>query len=107
MPAVSRLGDHCTGHGPWPPRPSTGASPDVFVNGIAVHRKGDSWAVHCSGTIGAGDGIVFLIICKNAFLSNMRNTFHLSAMKDARSAMGSTFGSQIRLLRRQYQREQL
>lgn len=50
MPAVSRLGDQCTGHGPWPPRLSTGASPDVFVNGIAAHRQGDSWAVHCSPT---------------------------------------------------------
>nr|WP_286946255.1 PAAR domain-containing protein [Pseudomonas sp. UBA6718] len=50
MPAVSRLGDQCTGHGPWPPRPSTGASPNVYVNGIAVHRQGDSWAVHCSPT---------------------------------------------------------
>ena len=44
MPAVTRLGDLCTGHGAFPPRPSTGASPNVFVNGIAVHRKGDSWA---------------------------------------------------------------
>jgi uncharacterized Zn-binding protein involved in type VI secretion len=36
MPAVSRLGDNCTGHGCWPPRPSTGASPNVRVNGIAA-----------------------------------------------------------------------
>ena len=47
MPAVTRLGDLCTGHGAFPPRPSTSASPNVFVNGIAVHRKGDSWAAHC------------------------------------------------------------
>ncbi len=51
MPAVSRLGDNCTGHGCWPPRPSTGASPDVFVNGIAVHRQGDAWAAHTCPTI--------------------------------------------------------
>jgi len=50
MPAVSRLGDACTGHGAWPPRPSTGASADVFVNSIAVHRKGDAWASHCNPT---------------------------------------------------------
>lgn len=48
MPAVTRLGDTCTGHGAFPPRASTSASPNVFANGIAVHRKGDSWAVHCN-----------------------------------------------------------
>lgn len=49
MAAVTRLGDACTGHGCWPPRASTGASPNVYVNGIAVHRQGDAWAAHtCS-----------------------------------------------------------
>lgn len=51
MPAVSRLGDNCTGHGCWPPRPSTGASPNVRVNGIAAHRQGDAWAAHTCPTI--------------------------------------------------------
>ncbi|CAE6923334.1 conserved protein of unknown function [Pseudomonas marincola] len=51
MPAVTRKGDACTGHGCWPPRPSTGASPDVFVNGIAAHRQGDGWAAHTCPTI--------------------------------------------------------
>lgn len=51
MPAVSRLGDNCTGHGCWPPRPSTGASPNVFVNGLKVHRQGDAWAAHTCPTI--------------------------------------------------------
>ncbi|HFX2802443.1 TPA: PAAR domain-containing protein [Pseudomonas aeruginosa] len=51
MPAVSRLGDQCTGHGCWPPRPSTGASPDVFINGIAAHRQGDAWAAHTCPSI--------------------------------------------------------
>jgi uncharacterized Zn-binding protein involved in type VI secretion len=46
MPAVARLGDSCTGHDACPPRSSTGGSPNVFVNGIAVHRKGDSWGTH-------------------------------------------------------------
>ena len=46
MPAVTRRGDACTGHGCWPPRPSTGGSPDVFANGIAVHRQADTWAAH-------------------------------------------------------------
>lgn len=47
MPAVTRLGDSCTGHGAYPPRASISASPNVFINGIAAHRQGDSWAVHC------------------------------------------------------------
>ena len=51
MPAVTRLGDTCTGHGCWPPRPSTGASPNVFINGIAAHRQGDAWAAHTCPTI--------------------------------------------------------
>lgn len=51
MPAVTRLGDACTGHGCWPPRPSAAASPDVFVNGIAAHRQGDAWAAHTCPTI--------------------------------------------------------
>ncbi|WP_136067091.1 PAAR domain-containing protein [Modicisalibacter radicis] len=46
MPAVTRKGDSGTGHGCWPPRPSTGGSGDVFVNGIAAHRAGDAWASH-------------------------------------------------------------
>jgi uncharacterized Zn-binding protein involved in type VI secretion len=66
MPAVTRLGDSCTGHGCFPPRASTGASGDVFVNGIAVHRQGDGWAVHCcpppchAGSLASGSGTVFV-----------------------------------------------
>ena len=51
MPAVTRLGDSCTGHGCWPPRPSTGASPNVYANGIAVLRQGDAWAAHTCPSI--------------------------------------------------------
>lgn len=66
MPAVTRLGDTCTGHGCYGGRPSTSASPNVFVNGIAVHRQGDSWASHCcgaschGGALAAGSGTVFV-----------------------------------------------
>lgn len=49
MPAVTRLGDVCTGHACYPSRPSTTASPDVYVNGIAVHRHRDLWSTHCCG----------------------------------------------------------
>lgn len=49
MPAATRLGDECTGHGCWPPRPNDEASPNVFYNGIPAHRKGDHWPTHCCG----------------------------------------------------------
>ena len=67
MPAVSREGDTGTGHGAFPPRASTGASPDVFVNGVAAHRVGDPWATHCNpspschgGAAAAGSATVFV-----------------------------------------------
>lgn len=47
MQPVTRKGDMCTGHGPWPPRASVEGSPNVLVNGIPVHRKNDLWDVHC------------------------------------------------------------
>lgn len=66
MPAVTRRGDSCTGHGPWPPRSSTGGSSTVFANGISVHRQGDSWAIHCNpenechgGALASGSATVY------------------------------------------------
>jgi uncharacterized Zn-binding protein involved in type VI secretion len=49
MPAITRLGDQCTGHGCFPARPSTSAAASVFINGIAVHRAADAWGIHCCG----------------------------------------------------------
>lgn len=49
MPAITRLGDACTGHGCFPPRANNAASEDVFVNGIGVHRQEDTWVTHCCG----------------------------------------------------------
>lgn len=67
MPAVTRKGDTCTGHGPWPSRPSVEGSPNVFVNGLAVHRQGDGWAIHCDptplchpGVLASGSATVFV-----------------------------------------------
>jgi len=65
MPAVTRLGDLCTGHGCWPPRPNVQASPNVFANFIPVHRQGDKWARHCckkchSGVLAAGSPNVWV-----------------------------------------------
>lgn len=49
MSAVTRLGDMCTGHSCYPPRPSVAGAATVFVNGIPIHRLGDAWATHCCG----------------------------------------------------------
>lgn len=46
MPAAVRLGDICTGHGPYRPRPCDSASTNVFINNIGSHRVGDHWVVH-------------------------------------------------------------
>jgi len=47
MASVHLLGELCSGHGNHPARASTSGSPNVKVNGLAVHRVGDSWAIHC------------------------------------------------------------
>jgi uncharacterized Zn-binding protein involved in type VI secretion len=47
MPALVRVGDICSGHGCWPPRPCLTGSPNVRANGLPLHRLGDSWAFHC------------------------------------------------------------
>lgn len=68
MPATARLGDTCTGHGCWPPRPSTGGSPNVFINGQPAHRQGDAWAAHTcpsipethASTLAGGSSTVFV-----------------------------------------------
>jgi uncharacterized Zn-binding protein involved in type VI secretion len=44
--AVQRLGDLCTGHGCWPPRPNAEGSGTVLCNGLPVHREGDAWEPH-------------------------------------------------------------
>ena len=44
---ASRVGDMSCGHGCYPPYPLAAGSPNVFVNGIAAGRNGDSYTVHC------------------------------------------------------------
>lgn len=66
MPAVTRLGDVCTGHDCYPPRVNDEASENVFVNGIGVHREGDHWVEHTcgdnthDGTLETGSSTVFV-----------------------------------------------
>ena len=66
--SVQRLGDLCTGHGCWPPRPNAEGAADVFCNGLPVHRAGDAWASHTcpeipethASTLAAGSTTVFV-----------------------------------------------
>lgn len=66
MPAVSRIGDTCTGHGCFPPRANDSGSGNVFINGIGAHRQGDHWVPHTcgknthDGTLSGGSGTVFV-----------------------------------------------
>lgn len=92
MPAVARLGDQCTGHGCFPPRPSSSGASTVFANGIAVHRQDDAWESHCCGpachgsTTSAGSGTVFVegkpvarigdaVACGSAIAEGSENIF--------------------------------
>lgn len=48
MPAAARLGDYCSGHSSYPPRPNIEASSNVYINGKGWHRKGDLYTYHCN-----------------------------------------------------------
>lgn len=54
MPSVTRLGDYCTGHQCWPPRPSITASENVFVNNKGIIRLTDMYDKHCCGSCHTG-----------------------------------------------------
>ena len=67
MPPVTRLGDLCSGHDCFNPRPSVSASSNVYANGVPVVRVGDSYALHgCSnrkphaGNLISGSSTVFV-----------------------------------------------
>jgi len=45
MAGAVRVGDMSAGHCFFP-RPCIGGSPNVFINGKAAHRVGDSWPLH-------------------------------------------------------------
>lgn len=92
MPAATRKGDKCTGHGCYAPRPNAQASNNVFINGKGAHRKGDAWQIHkCGipshgGVTKSGSSSVFVngkpiarigdpISCGSAILEGSSNVF--------------------------------
>jgi len=65
MPAVTRVGDECSGHDCYPPRVNDEGSPNVKVNNLSVHREGDHWTSHCcsschDSTTAKGSSTVFI-----------------------------------------------
>ncbi|QJT71161.1 baseplate puncturing device [Vibrio phage vB_VcorM_GR11A] len=68
MPPATRVGDNCTGHGSFGPRPYSAGSPNVFTNGRAAIRMGDPLVPHGSpspspphgGSAAAGSSTVFI-----------------------------------------------
>lgn len=47
MTGVARITDMSTGHGCFPPQTTSSGSNNVAVDGLGVHRRTDSWPVHC------------------------------------------------------------
>lgn len=45
--SLCRVGDLCTGHDCYPPRPCITGSSTVFLNNLPIHCVGDLWDVHC------------------------------------------------------------
>jgi uncharacterized Zn-binding protein involved in type VI secretion len=92
MPAVTRIGDSCTGHGCFPPRVNDQGSDNVFINNLNCHRKTDHWVTHCCGpschdsNLSKGSGSVFVnnldiarigdpIACGSAIAQGSANVF--------------------------------
>lgn len=61
MSGIARLGDQDDGACLATPRGNNQASPNVFVDGIALHRVGDGWPIHGlhSSTTISGSNTVF------------------------------------------------
>ena len=98
MPGIVRVGDKCTGHGCWPPRPAIQGSPSVFVNQKAVVRQGDKYAIHCkecSDKRPCHDGAV-IKASSNIFINGIeavRVGDPLNCGSAASNASTDTFGS--------------
>lgn len=90
MPAVLRLGDPCTGHECWPPRPNIEGSPNVYVNGKPAHRQGDAYDVHCCTHPGVPHG------CHDSILAQGSSSVYVNGIPLGRvgdAVMCGGFGS--------------
>lgn len=81
---AARLGDNCTGHKCFPPRPIIKASNNVNINGIKAARKGDQLAIHCcSGK------------CHDGIIANGSRTVNINGRPAARITDQVNCGSKI------------
>ena len=67
---VVRLGNICTGHGPYPPRPNIEGSPNFSIKGFPVHREGDGWASHCRTSPPWDCHTSVMGVCDSKFMAN-------------------------------------
>lgn len=86
MPAACRLGDICTGHGCFPPRPNDQGSPNVFINVIPAHRRTDHWMIHCC---------VQLRICHDSKLQMGSKTVFINMLNAGRIGDPVACGSKV------------
>ena len=88
MPIISVLGDICSGHACFEPRPNDQASPNTYAGGIAVHRQSDHWVTHCCTHPEVPDG------CHDSNLAKGSSTVYVNGLQCARIgdpvACGST-----------------
>jgi len=66
MPPAHRQSDICSGHGCWPPRPTSSYASTTYANNLLIHRQGDGYSVHCcpppchSGSGSSGSSTVII-----------------------------------------------
>jgi uncharacterized Zn-binding protein involved in type VI secretion len=85
MPQAHRLGDTCSGHGCFPPRPNTQGSKNVFVNDKAWHLQSQLWKIHCCGSDPE--------VCHSAKTSGGSETVFVNNIKVARFGDAVSCGS--------------
>jgi len=55
---IVRKGDMGDGADGFTPRANIEGSPNVFVNGLEVHRIGDAWPLHCKPKAGCHTSVL-------------------------------------------------
>lgn len=92
MPACARKGDGGTGHKNFPPRSNNEGSPNVYVNGLPVHRKGDSWEEHCYMY---PNGVSNTSMCHTSYLAGGSTTVFINGLECGRIADPVDCGSAV------------
>lgn len=85
MPSAARIGDWCSGHSCWPPRPNIEGSTNVYVNERNWHRQTDEWRVHCCPDNG----------CHGGFLSYGSSTVYVNSLQAGRIGDPVSCGSVV------------